>query len=283
MKVIPGGRSKNLEDRRGEGGVAGRGLPIPIGGKLSLPILLILLVGMILGGVNVASNGGIGVQPGSPSQIQDDEHLVEFVSFVLDDVQATWQQTFERNGRSYQPARMVLYTSATQTGCGLGSSNVGPFYCPRDTTVYLDLGFFQELRQRFGAPGDFAQAYVIAHELGHHVQTLLGTSSQVERASQRDPSQANELSVRLELQADCLAGVWGRSTDRRGLLDPGDVEEGLAAAASVGDDRIQRQTTGRINPETWTHGSSEQRVRWFRRGFDAGSMDACDTFGPDFR
>jgi uncharacterized protein len=172
----------------------------------------------------------------------------------------------------------VLFRDAVRSGCGTASAQTGPFYCPADQKVYVDLSFFDELDQRFGAPGDFAQAYVLAHEIGHHVQTLLGVSGKVRQAQQSNPRQANELSVRMELQADCLAGVWGKSTQQRGVLESGDVEEGLAAAASVGDDRIQRQARGTVNPESFTHGSSEQRMQWFRRGFSSGDVGSCDTF-----
>ena len=176
----------------------------------------------------------------------------------------------------------MLFNGSTPTGCGLGSAQTGPFYCPLDRRVYIDLSFFKVLEQQFGASGDFAQAYVIAHEFGHHVQTLLGISEQVNRASQRDPSIANELSVRQELQADCLAGVWGSSANARGVLTAGDLEEGINAAEQIGDDRIQQKTQGRIDPESWTHGSADQRQRWLRTGFEAGNMQACDTFEQDF-
>jgi predicted metalloprotease len=173
---------------------------------------------------------------------------------------------------------MVLYEGSTQTGCGLGTEDVGPFYCPADQRIYLDLGFFRELRERFGAPGDFAQAYVIAHEWGHHIQRVLGIEADVRRAQSEDPGRANDLSIRLELQADCLAGVYAYTAEERGLLVAGDLEEGLAAAAAVGDDRIQQQSGGRIDRESWTHGSSAQRSRWFRAGFQGGEIASCDTF-----
>ena len=203
---------------------------------------------------------------------------MRFVSFVIDDVQNTWTREFRELGREYVRAKLVLFTDATRSGCGFAESAMGPFYCPGDAKVYIDLGFYRQLRQRFGAPGDFAQAYVIAHEVGHHVQSLLGTESKMRDAQRRMPRRANELSVRLELQADCYAGVWGHSTEQRKLLEAGDVDEGLAAAAAVGDDRIQRQSGRGVNPETWTHGSSKQRVQWFRRGFETGRVQDCDTF-----
>jgi predicted metalloprotease len=252
--------------------------------------LIVVLVLTLLGGSD-GSIGGVdvgdlldGLQAPPPSNAQGpdpDARLVRFVSFVLDDVQRMWAGQFRDAGRTYQPAELVLFTDGTATACGHASSATGPFYCPGDGRVYLDLGFFHELRRRFAAPGDFAQAYVIAHEIGHHVQDELGISDEVDRASRSDPSLANDLSVRLELQADCLAGVWAHSTYERGLLEPGDVHEALDAAAAVGDDRIQESTTGRVNPETWTHGSSEQRSAWFSRGYASGVADDCDTFTGD--
>jgi uncharacterized protein len=197
---------------------------------------------------------------------------------VLDDAQETWTKIFQSQGQTYEPARLGIFTDAVSTGCGTGQSGMGPFYCPADQKVYIDLNFYNELQSRFGAPGDFAQAYVIAHEIGHHVQNVLGISSQVRQAQERDPGRANELSVRLELQADCLAGVWAHSTSRRDLLDAGDVEEALGAASAVGDDRIQSQSMGGVNPETWTHGSSADRMKWFQNGFQSGNIERCDTF-----
>jgi predicted metalloprotease len=198
---------------------------------------------------------------------------------VLDDVQRSWAQTFSHSDERYPKADLVLFTQSTNSACGGATSAIGPHYCPADQKVYLDLDFFRELRDQFGAPGDFAQAYVLAHEIGHHVQNVLGINEQVQRAQQSGSDDANELSVLLELQADCLAGVWGYTTRDRGILEPGDLQEGLRAAASVGDDRIQAQAGQRVNPETWTHGSSEQRVDWFQRGFESGDPSRCDTFG----
>ena len=267
-------RSPNLVDRRGAGGLSA--LQIGLAGA-GIPGILLLVLLLVLNGAGDGSGDGRPVAPGAG----EDERLVDFVSFVLDDVQATWDRTFEQAGRSYRPAKLVLFTQSTETGCGFATSEVGPFYCPPDETVYLDLDFFRELNRRFGAPGDFAQAYVIAHEIGHHVQHLLGTSDRVHRESERNPQRANLLSVRLELQADCFSGVWGHTTEERRLLEAGDIQEGLDAAAAVGDDRIQRQATGQTNPETWTHGSSEQRMHWFSRGFRTGNPESCDTFrGP---
>jgi uncharacterized protein len=296
-----GRRSANLEDRRGQGyggsgglgGLGGGGgLQLPTG-KGGIGILVVVLVLLLFGGSRILGGGGSGIDPGGAldgfgpgpaggGEIPPgDEKLADFASFVLDDVQSYWAVVFNDAARTYPPAKMVLFTGATRTACGQASSATGPYYCPADQKVYLDLGFFRELRDRFGAPGDFAQAYVIAHELGHHVQDELGIDAQVQQASQRDPGSTNDLSVRLELQADCLAGVWAHSIDQRGDLEAGDIEEGLNAAASVGDDRIQEATTGRIDPESWTHGSAEQRSRWFRAGFDGGDISACDTFAGD--
>ena len=237
-------------------------------------IVLLIVVALTQFGNGPSERG----QPDGQTGSGENERLVQFVSFVLDDVQGVWQRKFREGGDEYRPARLVLFTQSTGTGCGFATSEVGPFYCPSDETVYLDLDFFRELRRRFGAPGDFAQAYVIAHEIGHHVQHLQGVSDAVHEESQRRPARANDLSIRLELQADCLAGVWGHTTERRELLQAGDLQEGLDAAAAVGDDRIQRQATGSTNPETWTHGSSRQRMQWFSMGFDTGDPDACETF-----
>ena len=203
-----------------------------------------------------------------------EEELVDFVSFVLDDLQQTWSELMPE----YRPATLVLFRGATQSACGVGQSEMGPFYCPVDQNVYVDLGFYEELRGRFGAPGDFAQAYVLAHEIGHHIQTLNGTSDQVRRAQQQRPDQRGELSVRMELQADCLAGVWGASAHQRGLLERGDVEEGLRAAAAIGDDRIQAMSGRGVHPESFTHGSSEQRVEWLGLGLESGDPGSCRTF-----
>jgi len=203
---------------------------------------------------------------------------VRFVSFVLDDAQQTWTKILPKYGAQYHDAKLVLFRDATETGCGVGQTAMGPFYCPNDQKVYIDLGFYDELKTKFGASGDFAQAYVIAHELGHHVQHLLGTDEQVRRAMQRDPSTANQFSVRLELQADCFAGVWGRSTEQRKLLDEGDIQEGMNAAASVGDDRILQKAGRSANADSFTHGSAAQRMSWFKKGYDSGDPRACDTF-----
>jgi predicted metalloprotease len=208
----------------------------------------------------------------------EEERLVSFVGFVLDDAQKTWRELSTGTGGPYRDATLVLFRDAVQSACGFAESATGPFYCPADEKVYIDLGFFEELQRRFAAPGDFAQAYVLAHEIGHHVQNLLGTEAQVREARTRRADQANELSVRLELQADCYAGVWGHRAAQRQMLEAGDVQEGLAAAAAVGDDRLQRMGGGRVVPESFTHGSSAQRQEWFQRGLDSGRPEVCDTF-----
>jgi len=205
--------------------------------------------------------------------------LVQFVSFVLDDTQKTWEQVLpQQAGTPYRHAKLVLFRDYTQSGCGGAESATGPFYCPADEKVYIDLSFYDELKRRFGAPGEFAQAYVLAHEVGHHVQKLLGIESKVRQFQRQNPSQANPLSIKMELQADCLAGVWAHSTQQRGLLEPGDVQSALGAAAAVGDDHIQQMSRGSVQPETFTHGTSEQRMTWFNKGLNSGSISACNTF-----
>jgi hypothetical protein len=209
------------------------------------------------------------------------DELGQFAAVVLADTEDTWRALFEQRGASYREPTLVLFSTAVESACGFSSAAVGPFYCPPDQQVYIDLSFFNDLERRFGAPGDFAQAYVIAHEVGHHVQNLMGISAEVQSRQRSSSSQAdvNALSVALELQADCFAGVWGRHAAQSGLLEPGDLEEGMSAAAAIGDDRLQQQTQGRVVPESFTHGSSEQRVTWFKRGVESGDPDACSTFG----
>ncbi len=228
------------------------------------------------GGVATTPSASVqDIQTGGPDP---DQELKEFVSFVLDDAQDIWHRTLPTIGAQYRDAKLVLFTDHTRSGCGFAQSATGPFYCPADEKVYIDLGFYRELRNRFGAPGDFAQAYVLAHEIGHHVQTVLGISQRVTQLQRQNRRQANQLSVALELQADCLAGIWAHSTARRDLLEQGDIEEGMAAAAAVGDDRIQQMSGQYVNPDAFTHGSSQQRVQWFRRGLETGDPDSCDTF-----
>jgi len=278
MRWSPGHRSANVEDRRGGSGRFIRGAGgMGIG---TLVILLILSLVFKQDFFSLVGAGGVETAPetaaGPPAETTpEEERLVSFVSFVLDDAQNVWQQQL---GSSYRPAKLVLFRDAVQSACGFAESATGPFYCPGDEKVYIDLGFYEELQQRFGAPGDFAQAYVLAHEIGHHVQNILGTEAEVRRTRETRADLANEMSVRLELQADCYAGVWAHSTAQRKLLEQGDVEEGLGAAAAVGDDRLQRMGGGRVVPESFTHGSSEERQQWFRRGLEAGRPDDCDTF-----
>jgi len=254
------------------------GMGLPIGGGIGGLVLLLLF--SALTGQNPIDiiNTSAPDETVGTTGVPADDPQAEFLSVVLADTEETWTEIFRAEGQSYPPPTLVLFTQATQSGCGLGQSAMGPFYCPEDRKVYLDLSFFHELETRFGAPGDFAQAYVVAHEVGHHVQTVTGTSGRVSAARQRaSERESNALSVRMELQADCYAGVWGHFAARRGLLEPGDAEEGLGAAAAIGDDRLQKQTQGRVVPESFTHGSSEERVQWLRRGLESGRVDACDT------
>jgi len=290
MRWKPGGQSGDIEDRRGErpaGGGFGRGfggggMRLGLGGFLLLAVLSIVFkqdfFALLSGGpgatVGPAPSGSTRREPSAASRASEDQR-VQFVSFVLDDAQATWSRLLPDR---YERARLVLFTEAIQSACGFASAASGPFYCPGDRKVYIDLSFYDELQRRFGAPGEFAQAYVVAHELGHHVQNLLGIDHEMRRAQQSRPDLANTLSVRLELQADCLAGVWGHSTNERGILEAGDVESGLNAAAAIGDDRIQRSAGRGVQPDSFTHGSSAQRVKWFRRGLESGDVAGCDTF-----
>ncbi len=287
MDWKPGGVSDDVEDRRdsggGGGGFSGMGLGAPhfgIGGMLVLLVLSLIFhrnfFALFSGGD--ASDRPATMSAPRSSGAQDTE--VQFVSFVLDDAQGTWEKLLpEQGGRQYRHAKLVLFRDFIDSSCGQAESATGPFYCPGDEKVYLDLGFFDELHSRFGAPGEFAQAYVIAHEIGHHVQKILGIEGKVQRLRQNNPEQANPLSVRLELQADCFAGVWAMSTEQRKIIDQSDVEAGMRAAAAVGDDRLQKMATGHVSPENFTHGSSQQRTQWFQRGLDAGQISACDTFG----
>jgi predicted metalloprotease len=277
-------QSTNIQDRRGLGGGGfGRGGMVGGGGLITL--LLVLMVSCLTGvnpleliqGVDQTAPPVETQAP--PSGAPADDPQAQFVAAVLGDTEDTWNEIFGERGSEYEEPVLVLFDGAVQSTCGFASAAVGPFYCPNDHKVYLDLSFFRDLDRRFGAPGDFAQAYVIAHEVGHHVQTLLGVSERVHRARQRSSEEgANALAVRMELQADCLAGVWGHHADRRQLLESGDINEGLRAAAAIGDDRLQRQQQGYVVPESFTHGSSEQRASWLRRGLQTGDLNACDTF-----
>jgi hypothetical protein len=314
--------SKNVDDRRGEGGggfpfpmgQGGRGFRIPIGGKGGMSLTSLLIIGaiMLFFGINpldvlLGTGGGnfpdvqlprmdqprtserspidIPGLPGSGGQKQaqspqGEDAMKTFISRVLADTEDVWSRVFESNGRKYSDPQLVLFSGGTRTACGHGMAAMGPFYCPIDQKVYVDLSFYDELKRRFNAPGDFAQAYVIAHEVGHHVQTLLGISEKVqnlkERSSERD---ANRIQVMMELQADCLAGVWANLNDQvKRRLEPGDIDEALNAASQIGDDMIQKRTQGRVMPDAFTHGSAAQRVHWFKQGFETGKMQACDTF-----
>lgn len=284
MKWTPGGESSDIEDRRSQGGGGGfqfGGMHIGIGGAIVLLILSLVFKQnffALLGGGNAAPT--TMSQP-DPARDETEKPLVQFVSFVLDDTQNTWTEILpQQAGKPYRHAKLVLFRDYTQSGCGGAESATGPFYCPQDEKVYIDLGFYDELSRRFGAPGEFAQAYVLAHEIGHHVQNILGIDRQVRQLQQENPRQENGLSVRMELQADCLAGVWAHSTQQRGLLEKGDVESALGAAAAVGDDRLQKMSTGHVNPDSFTHGTSEQRTEWFTKGLNGGSIAACNTFAP---
>ena len=280
MRLDDQSESQNVEDRRGGGVVAG---------SVGIGTLLVALAAgyffgidpaVILGLVsNSSHNTSSAARPAAKPPANDE--MASFVAKVLGRTEATWQTVFREAGRRYQEPKLVLFTGATPTACGTGKSAMGPFYCPADQKVYIDLAFYRDLRERFHAPGEFAQAYVIAHEVGHHVQHLLGISDKVHAAQRKsgNRSAANALSVRLELQADCFAGVWGHRADRmQKILEPGETEQALTAASAIGDDRLQRQTQGQSVPESFTHGTSEQRVRWFRRGMESGDVRQCDTF-----
>jgi uncharacterized protein len=281
MKWEDRGRSRNLDDRRGRR-APGRaaGASIGVGGLLVI-LALSAITGTDLFALLGLSPSGSSPSPAPPPAAEElaaEEEHVRFVSFVLDDVQATWRDVFARSDLAYREAELVLYRDAVESACGVAPSATGPFYCPADGDVYLDLSFYETLSERYGAPGDFAEAYVIAHEIGHHVQNLLGTMDATRQDQQARPAAANALSVALELQADCYAGVWAASADARDLLERGDLEEGLRAAAAVGDDRLSDRAGRTPNQETFTHGTSEQRMGWFRTGFDTGDPVACDTF-----
>ena len=306
-----GGSDDNsyVEDRRGQsagggGGFGGGGFGIPMGRGMGIGgTILLLILGLVFGGNLTGGGGGTGSAPAGPgggggypsaaaggevvpgragapvAESARERETRRFIVAVLNNAQQTWAQALPRQGgQEYRPTRLVLFREAVQSGCGRAPAAVGPFYCPADEKVYIDLSFYDELATKFGAPGDFAQAYVLAHEIGHHLQKQLGTEARVRQLKAQRPQLENNLSVRLELQADCYAGVWGAAARESRLLSAGDVEEGLAAAAGVGDDRIQQRSRGDVNPDSFTHGSSEQRQRWFMRGFQSGDMNSCNTF-----
>jgi predicted metalloprotease len=264
MRWSIGNRSDNLEDRRGQRAIGGLGV-----GRLGIGGIVVLLVLSLIFKKDFFSliSGGQAAPAGEVASTPEEERLVDFVSFVFDTTQSVWSQVFAQRGARYEDAKLVLFRDAVQSACGFAEAATGPFYCPGDHKVYIDLGFYEELGSRFGAPGDFAQAYVLAHEVGHHVQNLLGDRF----------GTSNEGSVRRELQADCYAGVWGNHMSRAGVLESGDAEEGLGAAAAVGDDRLQRMSTGTVSPESFTHGTSAQREAWFKRGLESGRIDSCQT------
>jgi predicted metalloprotease len=268
IAVIVAILSQVLGGSSGGGGAGGGGA-----GGIDLSGLGAAISGATQGGGGGASSGG-ATAPIDPATDPDAE-LVAYIDFVMKDI----QDTFATKVKGFERAKLVIFTDAVETGgCGSASSAVGPFYCPGDSKAYIDLSFYRDLKARFGAPGDFAQAYVLAHEIGHHLQNLLGANEKVARATRADKSRENDLSVRLELQADCYAGVWGNSAQHRDLLEAGDVEEAITAANAIGDDRLQKQAGARVNPETWTHGSSAQRVKWFNIGMKSGQLESCDTF-----
>ncbi len=275
MRWIPGGTSRNIEDRRGSG--MGRGMRLGGG-------MIVLVLSLIFGRNLFDETGGGPVSVASAAAFQLNEtpaerERVQFVSLVLDDIQAMWATLLPQMGAKYPEAKLVLFRDRVQSACGIAGSASGPFYCSLDENVYIDLGFFDDLTRGFGADGDFAQAYVLAHEIGHHVQQVMGMPGRAGAMQERRPADANQISVRVELQADCFAGVWANATSQRKMLDAGDVEEALKAAAAIGDDRLQKQSTGTVNPESFTHGTSAQRASWFRRGFESGRPASCDTFG----
>lgn len=280
MDWTPGGTSEDVEDRRSEGGMGGGGFGgygphLGVGGTLVL-LVLSFVFKQNLFSVFSSSPSSSDQQVSEPARATPGgDREVQFVSFVLDDVQHTWEKLLPAAGATYRHAKLDLFRDSIRSGCGEAESATGPFYCPQDEKVYIDLGFFDELKQRFGAPGEFAQAYVLAHEIGHHVQKILGIEAKARQLQQANPGSAKQVSVQLELQADCFAGVWGHSTEQRNIVHQADVEAGLRAAAAVGDDRLQKMATGQVNPESFTHGSSAQRVASFRRGLDSGEPSAC--------
>ena len=289
MRWTPGGESSDIEDRRDESGGGGGGgfqfggIHIGLGGALVLLVLSLIFhqnfFALLGGGGQSVQSGQATSGPPDTARDNAEKPLVQFVSFVLDDTQKNWAEILpQQSNRQYHNAKLVLFRNYTQSGCGGAESATGPFYCPSDQKVYIDLGFYDELSRRFGAPGQFAQAYVLAHEIGHHVQNILGIERQAEQGSRQG---AESSSVRLELQADCLAGVWAHSTQQRGLLEQGDIQSALGAAAAVGDDRLQRMSTGHVSPDSFTHGTSAERQKWFTAGFNSGNISSCNTFGTN--
>lgn len=273
--------SDNIEDRRSNPSRQTTGFSLPRG-KLGIAVIIIVFVagyyGIDLTPLLTGQSSPVATQQQPVNSAQDNE-MAQFTSVVLASTEDTWSTIFQQMGREYQDPTLVLYRGATRTGCGVGQAVMGPFYCPLDSTVYIDLSFYEEMRTRFGAGGDFAQGYVVAHEVGHHVQQLLGITDKM-RALQQGQSQVeqNRLSVKLELQADCFAGVWGYYMENENLLDPNDLQEALNAAMAIGDDRLQKQAQGRVIPDSFTHGTSEQRYHWFKTGFDSGKISSCNTF-----
>jgi uncharacterized protein len=288
--------SRNVEDRRARGGGGGRGMRLPIGrrsGGIGIGGIVLLMGVMWLLGMNpldLLTGGGQFAGPQQQRQTVEDGQPIpgddaqrDFVARVLGTTERAWEDVFAEHGARYDHPTLQLFSDSTRSACGLGAAAMGPFYCPGDSTIYIDLSFFRDLENRLDAPGDFARAYVIAHEVGHHVQNLTGTltESHAQRAN-LPTAEANEISVRVELQADCYAGIWAHAVEQDGtILEEGDIEEGMNAASAIGDDRLQRQSQGRVVPESFTHGTSEQRMRWFRRGMESGDLAACDTFGAD--
>lgn len=287
MRWTPGGISNDIEDRRDQSGGGtgfggfggGGGMRLGLGGTIIVGILSLVFHQNLFDVFSGASGSAPVAGNPNPAQTAAERPEAEFISFVLDDAQSTWDRILPEQGNiPYRHAKMVLFRDVYPSGCGTASSSIGPFYCPQDQKVYLDLSFLNELRTRFGAPGEFAQAYVVAHELGHHVQKLTGIEPRMRRLQQQNPDETNALSVRLELQADCFSGIWAHSTTQRQLSDNQDITAAMGAAAAVGDDRLQRAGRGYVNPESFTHGSSADRARWFKRGYESGRIADCSTF-----
>ena len=282
MRWTPGGDSGDVEDRRSEGG-GGGGIRIGIGGLIVLGILSVIfrtdLISPFLGGTTSAPTESVP----DPQRDAAEKPAADFVNFVAKDTNDVWQKAMQQQGLQYPRTKVVLFRDVINSACGSAQSATGPFYCPSDQKVYIDLGFYDDLKRRFGAPGEFAEAYVLAHEVGHHIQNITGIERKVRALQQRNPGMQNQLSVRMELQADCLAGIWGRTTEQRNILEEGEAEQAITAASAIGDDRLQKQATGHVSPDSFTHGTSAQRVEWFKRGFQADNIQACDTFEGQLR